>query len=216
MFARALRNSTFVCFSVWLVLTSAARADLISNGDFEYYSPFYAVPNYPITDGGWTFANHAGVVADVGNPGKAARLESGGSGASDPTISQTITGLNVGTTYTVQWDLRLGVNYSGSGTGRSFGVFLDNQTYDDALYFGEHLSTSYVTQSVGFVASATSHTLIFAGELDSRTNGGLGTTDVSYRIDNIQVVPEPSSAALCLTCGVCGIGWVARRRRGRR
>jgi MYXO-CTERM domain-containing protein len=39
---------------------------------------------------------------------------------------------------------------------------------------------------VEFVASAMSHTFIFGGELDGRSNGVIGSdTDVAYNIDNV-------------------------------
>ena len=190
------------------------HADLIQNGDFEIFSPFHANPGSPISNGGWTFENHAGVVATVGNPDNASRLESNGNSTWDPTISQTVSGLSIGTTYEVSWDLALRFSTSGSGSGRSFGVFLDNQSFGDALLFDEYLSTAYKTDSVTFVATATSHTLIFASELDNRTNGGVGNTDVSYNIDNISMiaaVPEPTGL-ICLGAALVSMSVFYRRR----
>jgi hypothetical protein len=198
-----------------------AAAGFIVNGTFEVYSPFFANPGSPVTNGGWTFANFAGVEAGVGSPGQAVRLESNGLTTSDPTITQTVTGLTVGTTYTLSWDLALRVNFAGAGTGRSFGAFLDSQAFANALFLGEHLSTTYTSQSVAFVATAASHTFIFAGELDNRTNGGVGNTDVSYRIDNIDLtptaaVPAPPSLALSAVGGAVLAASRLRRRFGRR
>ncbi len=194
---------------------STASAASITNGDFETYAPFYASPGSPITSGGWTFEEYAGVVGTVGNPGNAVRLESNGLATTDPRILQTVSTLVIGQAYRVTWDLALRVAI-GSGNGRSFGVFLDTQTYGTALVLDEHLSTMYESQFVDFVATSTSHTLIFAGELDSRTNGLPGRTDISYNIDNIAIattpIPEPSSATL-LGLGLAAFGAGRRRRR---
>ncbi|MDA0835528.1 MAG: PEP-CTERM sorting domain-containing protein [Planctomycetota bacterium] len=194
-----------------------ARANLIINGDFEIFTPF-ATPNLgTIVSGGWVFKNQSGVVGTDGNPGQYARLESLGSPSNDPSIEQAVTGLTIGHTYTVSWDLALRVNFEGAGTGRSFGVFLDNFAFGNALLFDEYLNDEvYKSDSVNFIATSTSHTLIFAGELDSRTNGGVGDTDVSYRIDNIALtsaVPEPSTIALLLTGGVGLVGYGWRRKK---
>jgi hypothetical protein len=124
---------------------------------------------------------------------------------------------SIGSTYTLSWDLALGVSI-GAGSGRSFGVFLDSQTFSNALLFDEYLSaTIYKSDSVNFVATSTSHTFIFAGELDNRTNDGVGNTDVSYKIDNIALnatVPEPGVAASFIALSTMGFGaFVYRRRR---
>lgn len=207
---------------VILVAAGTARADFIVNGGFEPYAAPQLAPaggSLSTPDGAWTFTENAGVDSGTpGNPGKAVRLESNGLATRDPTIAQTVSGLTVGATYTLTWDLALRFNISGSGTGRSFGVFLDSQSFPNALFFGERLLSTYATQSTSFVATSASHTLIFAGELDNRTNGGVGNTDVSYRIDNISLnaavtaVPEPTSLALLGLASIGGIGLRLRRR----
>ncbi len=204
-------------FSILLLLWfgSTLSADLITNGSFDTSVPTTG------TGGGWTSSalSSTGWSGGGGNPGGRFQLNSFGPDSSDPTIEQTVPGLTIGSSYTLTWDYALHVNIAANGN--SFGVFLDTQTDAQLLdnskliFIGENLSASYVTESVNFIAAATSHSLFFSGELDSRTNGGLATSDVSYLLDNVSLntsaVPEPSSMfALCLM-GVLGLH---RNRRG--
>ena len=52
----------------------------------------------------------------------------------------------------------------------------------------------------------------FAGELDGRSNGGIGPSDVAYRLDDVTLnaIPEPCSLALL---SIAGVGLIATRRR---
>jgi hypothetical protein len=206
---------------VFLMLCGSARfasAGLltIDDGGFEGLATGVA-PSSPSTlvRGAWTMQNQARISTLVGNPGQSMDLESGGSAASDPLIYQDVTGLTPGTAYSVGWDLRVAVNYSGYGNGPSFGVFLDTQTFASALYLGGTPSTSFVPLSTTFVATSATHRLFFAGELDSRTNGA-NNTDVSYYLDNVSFapVPEPGTLSLLGIVGVCigGYGWRKRRQ----
>jgi hypothetical protein len=85
----------------------------------------------------------------------------------------------------------------------SFGVFLDAQTFGNALFLANRnqypAEKIYLSQSTSFVATQAAHTLIFAGELDARSNGA-GTTDVSYLLDNVRLaaflIPEPATWGL--------------------
>ena len=142
----------------------------------------------------------------AGNPPGAIRLNACGEPDSDPAAAQTISGLTIGATYTIKVDVQLHVSSSGGGTGKSFGIFLNNEPANPLL-ITEFLDGSWHTLSVKFTATSTSATIIFAGELDARTPGGPGiTTDVSYFIDNISVtqvvapgpIPTLSERALLL------------------
>ena len=131
-----------------------------------------------------------------GNPPGAIRLNACGESDSDPAASQTITGLTVGASYTIQADVQLFANSSGGGTGRSFGVFL-NYEPANPLLLTEFLDGNWHTVRVNFTATSTSATIILAGELDARTPGGPGiTTDVAYFIDNISVTQVASGGAI--------------------
>lgn len=204
-------------------IMNAARANLFSDGDFEACTD---EPGEPInsTCGDWSFASAAAVNDGIGVGGsKGVRVESGGSFSTDPTAIQSVGGLVVGDTYQLSWDLDLRVNASGNPASPSFGVFLDDQLFANALFLLPLPADGYVEYTTDFVATQTTHTFIFAGELDSRTNGAPSATDVSYNLDNVSLerlqqseVPEPGSMIL-FGIGLAGLGvFRARQRQGRR
>jgi hypothetical protein len=162
---------------------------------------------------GWTLSGGCAAAAytSAGNGTGAVDLNSCGEADADPSVAQTLTGLNIGQTYKLSWDQRLSQNYSGAGAGQTFGVFLgpDGGT---ALFTNEYLNSTWKTMSTTFVATAASQLITFAAELDQRTNGVTLRTDVSYVIDNVTLadVPEPASLAL-VGLGLAGI--FARRRK---
>ena len=176
---------------------------------------------------GWTLGGGCGDEqwdGANGNPPGSIRLNACGEPDSDPTASQTIGGLTVGATYIIQVDVHLHVPASGSGTGKSFGIFLNSEPATPLL-LTEFLDGNWHTVRTNFTATSASATIIFAAELDARTPGGPGiTTDVSYFIDNISVtqatapgaVPTLSAytlLALGMVLSACAL-LVLRRRRG--
>ena len=208
-----------------LLLASAAlalcagplHAQFITNGTLDFNASGWNLGG-GCGDEAWDGAN--------GNPPGAIRLNACGESDSDPAASQTITGLTVGASYTIQADVQLFANSSGGGTGRSFGVFLNNEPANPLL-LTEFLDGNWHTVRVNFTATSTSATIILAGELDARTPGGPGiTTDVAYFIDNISVTQVASGGAIptlsdqgLLVLGVmlaaCA-GLVLRKRRAAR
>jgi hypothetical protein len=207
--------------AVLLLGTAPLQAqNLVTNGTFN-------------TDAsGWTLGGSgcipAAFNAGTGNPPGSVLLNECGESDSDPFASQTIGGLTPGATYTVSVDIRLENPGSNSGTGKSFGIFLDNEP-GNPLFMTEFLDFAWHTVTTKFVATSTTHTIIFASELDARTPGGPGVaTDVSYFIDNVSLtapsggavaaVPATSDPALIVlgallaACGALAL----RRRYGRR
>jgi hypothetical protein len=194
--------------------------NLVTNGTFN-------------TDAsGWTLGGAGCITAawtgGTGNPPGSVLLNECGESNSDPFASQTISGLTPGASYAISVDVLLEVNASGGGTGKSFGIFLDSEP-SNPLLLTEFLDGNWHTVTVKFVATSTSHTIIFASELDARTPGGPGiTTDVSYFIDNVSLVPSgviatntvpAMSDPALIVLGVllaAGAALVLRRRHARR
>lgn len=197
-----------------LCIAGSARANLITNGTFDSNA------------NGWTaVTSGGGFQAATGNPVGSFLLNAFGAATSDPYLEQTVNGLNPGQTYTLSWEL---LHHSNTQTAPSFGAFLDPTGAASgpnglALlllgYSGPYTSKPWVSHQVSFVATAISHTIRFAAELDTRTSGITTNTDVSYFIDNITLtgvplagnpVPEPGTVLL-LGAGLSAVLWMRRR-----
>lgn len=163
-----------------------AQGSLIFNGGFDA-----GVSGWTLTNG--TLPAWGG--PDKGNPGGWAGLDSlSPEMAADPTISQFVTGLVQGQTYSVSGDYRKEIDRSGGMiTGLSFGV-----AFDGVLLFEATAPTDFSWHHFNFSYTAVSPAARLS--LSSQRNG----TEVSYGIDNIVmwVVPEPSSFGL-LGLGGC-------------
>ncbi len=217
------RFATSILFSAIFIMSHGilnnARANLISDGDFEACADEAGDP-ISSTCGAWSFANFAAVNNAIGvGPSKGVRLESNGASSTDPTGIQTVGSLVTSATYRLSWDVDFRIDAGGNPASPSFGVFLDNQTFGDALFLLSIPANGYVSRAIDFVATQTTHTFIFAGELDDRSNGA-GRTDVSYNLDNVSLdllqqqtgVPEPGTLAL-FGIGIAGLGLMRRRRK---
>ena len=207
-----------------LLCAAPLHAQLVTNGTLD-------------TDAsGWTLADGTGcndVAWDVanGNPPGSIRLNGCGESDSDPTAAQTINGLVIGNTYAIKVDVHLFANSSGGGTGKSFGIFLNNEP-GNPLLLTEFLDNNWHTVTTTFTAASNSATIIFAGELDARTPGGPGqSTDVAYFIDNISMISlnggsarpalvpttsEPVLFVLGILLAACAALTLSRRRAVRR
>jgi len=189
--------------------------NLVTNGTFNTDASGWTLGGAGCTTAAWDGGN--------GNPPGSVLLNECGESDSDPFASQTISGLTPGASYAITVDVLLQVNIGG-GTGKSFGIFLDSEP-SNPLLLTEFLDGNWHTVTVKFVATSTSHTIIFASELDARTPGGPGvTTDVSYFIDNVSLVPsgviatstvpalsDPALIVLGVLLAACA-AWVLRRR----
>ncbi len=181
------RISVLLASAALALCAGPLHAQFITNGTLDADASGWSLGG-GCGDEAWDGAN--------GNPPGAIRLNACGEPDSDPAASQTISGLTVGASYTIQVDVRLFANSSGGGTGRSFGVFLDSEPANPLL-LREFLDGNWHTVRVNFTATSTSATIILAGELDARTPGGPGiTTDVAYFIDNISVTQNVAPGAI--------------------
>ncbi len=167
--------------------TVKASVNLVTNGTFD-------------TDANaWALAGGCGDerwVGGIGNPPGSVQLNACGEPDSDPTASQTVAGLTVGQVYTVSADVLLHV--SAGPNGKSFGVFIDNEP-GNPIFLGEFLDGAWHKVTANFMATKTSHVLILAAELDARTPGVTGTSDVSYYIDNVSLSPSVVAPDLTIT-----------------
>lgn len=197
-----------IVFAVLILSGGKAFSSMIINGNFDTFVPSNG------TGGGWTSLNidsAGGWRSSGGNPGAQFIINDNGLSSRDPIISQSVSGFDIGTTYILSWDLALHVNFSGGGTGTSFGVFLDGSP----LLLTEFLGSGWQGYGVRFDATNTSHVISFAAELDPRTPGVSKTTDVSYRIDNVnlQVVPIPAGLWLLGSGVIALIGFRKKFRK---
>lgn len=202
-------------FSVLFIAAMAAapaRANLIVNGGFD-------------TDASsWTSGaiGVGGYISFFGNPAGSFLLNNSGFLASDPFIEQTVSGLSIGTSYTIGFETALHVNFGGSSanTNASFGVFVDGS----AVLLKHELGAGFIADAIAFTATSASHTIRFAAELSAFGSAAVpgvtgGISDVSYYLDNVSLtadstsaIPAPATAVLLLA----GLAGLSRARRARR
>ena len=88
--------------------------------------------------------------------------------------------------------------------------------FDDLKDKSDFISINATTnQNDVFTATATTETIYFMGELDTRTPGITANTDIGYYLDNVSIseqAPEPASLALFGT-GIALVGRTLRRKR---
>lgn len=198
----AVRKGLALAALLSVALVSQGYAVSIVNGDFQLEVPSNGTGN------GWTSSNiHSiGGWNSVGHFGAYSFLLNDTGGSSDPTITQTLTGLVPIGHYQVSGEYAL--QYAGGSAADSFGVGVDGISMST---FGP--PTGVGTFTYDFWATTTSHVLRIAAEMNGSNH--------SYRVDNISIsyldgevsrsVPDNGNTFLLLGASLL-VGWFFQRR----
>ena len=154
------------------------------NEVFGQYGPNLAVNGAfddPVPTGafgaGWTSTNvdvNGGWRSTGGNPGARFVLNSNG-GTTDPTLSQTIGGLNANVSYRISVDVRR-IGTGTSTAANTFGILVDGVLVGGISQNG---AANWTTVTATFTASDDEHVISLAGER--------GGTDIDFEVDNVRV-----------------------------
>lgn len=131
-------------------------------------------------------------------------------------LSQTITGLAIGTTYllTFEWAVGQQAGFGGANLNNYWQVnFGSNAANTAAVTIADSAFSGWQTASMAFVATSTSQLLSFLAK------GGTSGAPPFLMLDGVSMdakaVPEPSTISLLLA-GAGLVGFTARRRRNRK
>ncbi|MEY2518221.1 MAG: large repetitive protein, partial [bacterium] len=153
-----------------LFVAATLPPSVLTNGDFGD-----AVTSNG-TGGGWTSAN-----VDAAGGWKSDGtfvLNSNGSPSTDPSLSQTLTGLVAGQRYRVSGDYRNDGAAFGDDTAGTFGVFVGGARIFSAKKSDAPESGPHKHFAVEFTAASATQTLTLKGEIGS---------DTAWRVDNLAV-----------------------------
>jgi len=190
--------------AVFVAAGITASAASITNGNFATCTG--------TTVAGWTLSGNDGFVCEPSGGGVLPIPSNSGPGGSGNwillnngpgqlvTASQMITGLTVGSVYTLNWSMRSGYGCCAAGNGPGAGVVIDTLP---ASLFAIQNNTTWTNYSVTFTATAASENLT----LESQANGS--DTDAGFaNVSVVSAIPEPSTLLLL----GAGAGLIAFRR----
>ena len=153
-------------------------SNLLSDGDFSTQVGSSG------STGAWTAANvdsNGGWRSSGGDPGGYYILNSNGAASTDPTLTQTLTGLLPGVTYQIDGDfMNVYPQYGNSPNTPSFGVYVNGGlVYSSTQAAAPQGTWKHFTTTFTVALSGTTATILFAGEQNGQ--------DASYAIDNLMV-----------------------------
>jgi len=183
---------------LFVLSLAASAAPLVTNGFFTTDCSGWATVN---TDGSFCQTGVGGLGA--GNPGGWASLNNGC--CPQVSMSQTISGLVVGTTYQLSWDMQSAFKCCGSNSIPGAGAQIDGNTYEFIILN----NMGWTSFSRTFTYTGTSNVLT----MSAQRNG----TDSDAGFDNIVLTPLASGAPEPSTLALIGAGlatvFFGRRRR---
>ena len=214
-----------------LGVAAGASAQIVTNGGFETFTGTFGgdggaqLTSASTTLTGWTIVG--GEIAVLRTPNSYNLTASSGTNFLDLTgysntgfpkgVSQLLTGLNVGQTYSFSMDLgiRNGACVSGGNNCHgpiqaSASIGGTSQTFTEASSAAGNV---WGTFGFNFVATGPSMTLTINGLSVPAGNEYIGLDNVSVSPGAVAAVPEPETYAL-MSLGLLAIGVVARWRRG--
>jgi hypothetical protein len=179
------------------------------------------------SDGGYNFVLNAATATTASSvlrlkgdsKGGIASPNGGNFFASDPlyypgTLSQTISGLTVGTSYLLTFDYAMAQqsNFYGANSNDFWQVSFGNDVLATApLASSDGSFTGWKSASMAFTATGVSEVLSFLAKGNSPGAPPFMLLD-SVALNAVTTVPEPSTLSMLLG-GVCVAGLLARRRR---
>jgi hypothetical protein len=214
---------------VALGVAGPAAAQTVINGGFEAFTGAFAgdggaqlIPT-STTLTGWTIVG--GEIAVLRTPNIYSLAPSSGSnfldlagysnGGFPKGISQSLTGLNVGQTYSFSMDVGIRNGACVGGGNNCHGPVQVSATIGGTgQTFTEASSTAgnvWGTFGFNFIATSPSMTLTINGVSLPAGNAFIGLDNVSVAPGAVAAVPEPGTWALMLS-GLIAVGWLGRRK----
>jgi PEP-CTERM motif len=229
----------FFAFGVTLVFNGAARADLLTDGSFEnatqgsYFSGTITNSAWQVTSSGTNL--HGVIIQPTGgssypaDPLTSGDPQAGGTqvayfvGDTEmDTLSQTITGLQIGISYQVGFDIETPFNgrqnpgiatFSASVGGTTLLSTMTNQLPAPANGTD---NSAWVHESGNFIATSTTATFTFTFSTLGNSEAGQDVLIDRVYVDTTASIATPEPASLTMlglgALGLMGYGWRRKRK----